>query len=98
MHYEFLLKTLHLKNKSQYFLKKKYNKTLQQTSATLQTATVAENDLSRHAPDVVIIIPRKLRPGADIIHREKRDPREPKIVRVDEHVLDENVRTARVLR
>ena len=51
-----------------------------------------------HTINVVIVIPGKFRPGADVVHGEKCYPRKSQVMRVHKNALDENVGLATVLR
>jgi hypothetical protein len=75
----------------------KQNNDLQQTLAAIGRATLAIEYFARHTAHVVVVVPGQFRARPDVGRGEKRHPGEPQIVRVDKHVLDEQIRVTRVL-
>lgn len=58
---------------------------------------MAEYHFPRDTAHIVVVVPREFGSRANIIHREERHPRETQVVRVDKHVLHENIGVATVV-
>lgn len=70
---------------------------LQESFAAVARTAQALEPLSRDAARLVVVIPRQLGAGHDMLGREERDPRQPRVMRVHEHALHEHVGRARMI-
>lgn len=70
---------------------------LQKSSSTVSRPTITIQHLLRYGADVVVIIPRQLRARLHVGQREEGHPREARVLRVHEHVLDKHVGVTRML-
>ena len=72
-------------------------KGLKQPSSALLGPAMAKLFFPRDTADFITVVPRKFSASTNVGTSKESNPRETQIVRIDEHVLHENVRIARVL-